>query len=67
MLYVPTSVPLVRDSAPLKASPATSGPPLVIAYVSVGSAEPYSLVCASAVTVIGFAVMVRFAGTKVMA
>ena len=61
-----TVSPASRDSAPLNASLPTSEPPLEIEYVRAGSASPYSFDFASAVTVIGLAVMVRSADTNVM-
>ena len=63
--YEPASSPTARASEPVSDSEPTSEP-VVTVKVSVGSDSPYVLDLFAAVMVIGRAVMVRFAGTKVM-
>ena len=58
MACAPTFSPAARVSEPLKLSPLTRVP-LVIWYVSAGSASPYAFDFASAVTVIGLLFTVR--------
>ena len=57
MLYVPTFSPAILDNDPVNVSlPINAG---LNVYVNVGSDAPYILeILASAVTVIGFALMV---------
>ena len=52
-------------SDPVRESDPTS-PPMAVVKVSVGSLSPYVFVFATAVTVIGLALTVNFAGVKVM-
>ena len=63
--YELASSPDSRVSEPMSDSEPTSEP-VVTAKVSVGSDSPYVFDLFAAVMVIGRAVMVRFAGTKVM-
>ena len=56
--------PLVRESAPVRTSAPTIAPEVKV-YVSPGSAAPYTLLLAAAVTVIALALIVKFADTKV--
>ena len=57
MVYSPTMSPAARVSDPLRVSLLTSAPTAVV-KVSSGSASPYVLVFATAVTVMGLALMV---------
>ena len=65
MVYSPTVSPATRVSVPVSASWPTSAPVGVV-KVRAGSVSPYVLVLATAVTVIGLALMVSFAVTYVM-
>ena len=65
MVYSPTVSPATRVGVPVKVSLPTREP-VGMVMVSVGSESPYVLVLATAVTVIGLALMVSFAVTYVM-
>ena len=65
MVYSPTMSPAARVSDPASESDPTSAPVAVV-NVSDGSLSPYVFVFATAVTVIGFAVMVSLADANVM-
>ena len=57
MVYSPTVSPVTRVGVPVSVSEPTSAP-VAVANVSVGSEPPYVLVLATAVTVIGLALIV---------
>ena len=59
-------MPEARAGDPDKVSDPTSAP-AAVENVSVGDASPYVIVLSSAVTVMGLALIVRFAGTRVTA
>ena len=65
MVYSPTSSPVTRVGVPVSVSEPMSAPVGVV-KVWAGSLSPYVLVLATAVTVIGLALMVSFAVTYVM-
>ena len=56
MVYSPTVSPVTRVGVPVSVSDPTSAP-VAVANVSVGSEPPYVLVLATAVTVIGLALI----------
>ena len=65
MVYSPTVSPSTRVGVPVSVSSPTSAPVGVV-KVRAGSESPYVLVLATAVTVIGLALMVSLAVVKVM-